>query len=102
MTHASGGIAMSFPTAVMMPRERTTVAFSRGGPETGTTFAPRIAEYGGSPPCANKGGGAQKSRKSAVTQIADTHLRIRLERMQDSSRESVGRTPSPVNVKSDG
>src|SRR6195256_2253066 len=93
MIQASGGIATSLPTAVMTPRERTTVAFSMGGPATGTTFAPRIAKYRGSPPCANRDDGAQKSRRSAVRQTADAHLQIRLERMQDSSRESVWKSP---------
>src|SRR6266850_1216184 len=100
MTQASGGIATSFPTAVMAPRERTTVAFSMGGPATGTTLAPRMAKYCGSPPCASRDGAAQKSRGSTVRHTADAHLRIRLERMQDSSRESVGRTPSPGKRKS--
>src|SRR5882762_3820619 len=99
MTQASGGIATSFPTAVMAPRERTTVAFSMGGPATGTTLAPRTAKYCGSPPCASRDGAAQKSRGSTVRHTADAHLRIRLERMQDSSRESVGRTPSPGERK---
>src|SRR5882762_502754 len=100
MTQASGGIATSFPTAVMVPRERTTVAFSIGGPATGTTLAPRMAKYCGSPPCANRDGAAQKNRSSAVRHTADAHLRIRLEHMQDSSRESVGgRTPSPGKRK---
>src|SRR5437016_45432 len=49
MTHASGGMAMSFPTAVMRPRDMTMVAFSRGGPETGTTLALRMAKYCGEP-----------------------------------------------------
>src|SRR5882762_9637950 len=88
MTHASGGMATSFPTAVMRPREMTMVAFSTGGPETGMTLAPRMAKYCGSPPCARRDGAAQKRAKSAVTQTADAHLRIRFERMQDSSRES--------------
>src|SRR5712691_779440 len=97
MTHASGGMVTSFPIAVMRPREMTMVAFSTGGPETRTTLAPRMAKYCGSPPCAQRDGAAQKRAKSAVTETADTHLRIRLERMQDSSRrrrkETVPRQP---------
>src|SRR5882724_5661251 len=99
MTHASGGMAISFPTPAIRPRETTMVAFSMGGPATGTTLAPRMAKYCGSPPCASRDGAAQKSRGSTVRHTADAHLRIRLERMQDSSRESVGRTRPPANVK---
>src|SRR6266705_5451844 len=88
MTHASGGMARSFPIAVMRPREITMVAFSTGGPETGTTLAPRMAKYCGSPPCAYRAGAAQKRANRAVKQTAKAHLRIGLDRMQDSSRKS--------------
>src|SRR5882762_9531552 len=52
MTHASSGMVASLLTALITPRETTTVAFSRRVPETGTTVTPRIAKYCGSPPCA--------------------------------------------------
>src|SRR5215472_15845959 len=52
MTQASGGTVTFIPTPTINPREITTVAFSIGADDTGTTFAPRIANVRGSPPCA--------------------------------------------------
>src|SRR5947207_541412 len=63
-------------------REIPIVASSISGPATGTTLAARIAKYCGSPPCACAGGAAQ----SAVKPTAETHHRVILERMQNSSR----------------
>src|SRR5262249_19669118 len=52
MTQASSGIVASFATALITPRTIITVPFSIRGPDAGTTVAPRIAKYCGSPPCA--------------------------------------------------
>src|SRR6266851_6900079 len=62
MTQASSGMAASLATALMTPRELMTVVFSRRGPETGTTVAPRMAKYCGSPPCADMRGASASDR----------------------------------------
>src|ERR1700682_5541510 len=58
--HASSGIFVSRPTEAIMPREMTIVPFSIVGPDTGTILAPRIAKYGGSPPCPRRTGTIRK------------------------------------------
>src|SRR6266436_5280563 len=77
ITSASAGIGTSFPIAAMMPCAMTTVALSIGGPETGTTLAPRIAKYSGSPPCAQICGAAA-SRTSSVAPSASTNEDLRV------------------------
>src|ERR1700687_5062252 len=67
MSQASCGKLASLPTAVITPREMTTVAFSMRGRETGTTVAPRIAKDCGSPPCAAIRGAATKRTLRVVT-----------------------------------
>src|SRR6266404_5720348 len=99
MTHASGGMAISFPTPAIRPRETTMVAFSKGGPDTGTTLAPRMAKYCGSPPCARRGGAIQRTAKRAAKQTADTHLRTTLECMQELLARALKGQPSPGNRK---
>jgi hypothetical protein len=62
-------------TALITPREMMTVAFSRRGPETGTTVAPRIAKYCGSPPCpAARGDPSSAAHRPAVTPSANLKL----------------------------
>src|SRR5215831_14659239 len=73
MTHASSGIRASLLTAVITPREMITVALSMRGPETGTTVAPRIAKYCGSPPCPAILGAATRKRPSEAVR-ASHHL----------------------------
>src|SRR5271154_2432325 len=83
MIQASGGMATSLPIAVMTPWAITMVAFSTGGPETGTILAPRMAKYCGSPPCARIWGAAARSAKRVTANAsANTHRRARTERMQ--------------------
>src|SRR5260370_19114378 len=67
MTQASAGIAASFATATMTPRATTIVASSIAGPETGTTRAPRMAKYLGSPPCAKITAGASTNKIANMT-----------------------------------
>src|ERR1700719_4014085 len=78
MTQASSGIAASLLTALITPRERMTVAFSTRGPETGTTVAPRIAKYWGSPPCA-----APRAAPNKVAPIAATAPSANLNRCNE-------------------
>src|SRR6266849_2173157 len=66
----------SLPTALMTPRPMMTVEFSRRGPDTGTTVAPRIAKYCGSPPCAQERAGFSKvAARPATTPSANQYLR---------------------------
>src|SRR5215475_9292441 len=99
MTSASAGIATSLPpTARITPRATTTVASSIGGPETGTTFAPRIAKYCGSPPCAEA---CEKFAANKMIRETDsTHQRERFTFMRDTSdwkTEGLGH-PATVNM----
>src|SRR5271165_4996096 len=74
----------SLPTAVMTPREIRTVAFSMGGPETGTTLAPRMAKWRGSPPCACKFAGKHTTSSKAKHTNARVAQRFTAERMRNS------------------
>jgi hypothetical protein len=66
----------------MTPRATTTVAPSMGGPDTGTTRAPRIAKYCGSPPCAHAKPAANSSNETViVTMSAEKPMRSNNERM---------------------
>src|SRR5579859_7157442 len=102
MTQASAGIAASLATAVITPRATTTVASSMGGPETGTTFTPRIAKYCGSPPCAL----AEEAlaRIIAAMNAADSTekpMRLNKERMSNSfwkNNEETADRPSAVRT----
>src|SRR5690242_13855808 len=71
----------SLPTARITPRATTMVASSMGGAETGTTFAPRMAKYCGSPPCANAGGLVARRKIPANTASTHKPMRSRVERM---------------------
>src|SRR5580700_495471 len=83
MIQASGGMATSLPMALITPWAITTVAFSRGGPDTGTILAPRIAKYCGSPPCASIWGAAARSaRRVTANASAERHRRTRTDRIE--------------------
>src|SRR5215470_10456198 len=85
MTQASAGMGTSLPTARITPRATTTVAASIGGPETGTIFAPRIAKYCGSPPCAKLAGLASNHKHNAHNATrADNSIRGQKDLMPDS------------------
>src|SRR5215467_5811674 len=89
MTQASAGMETSLPTARMTPRATTTVASSSGAPETGTTFAPRIAKYCGSPPCGKAGGlNAKEIAATTTPASADKPMRSRVERMPELLMET--------------
>src|SRR5713226_6457380 len=60
----------------------TTVAFSMRGPETGTTVAPRMAKYCGSPPCAASLGAPVKTTNAAVK--ANEDFRAKTKCIHDS------------------
>src|SRR6267154_1148782 len=84
MTHASSGMVASLLTALITPRETMTVAFSKRGPETGTTVAPRMAKYCGSPPCAAQRVAPNKDAPAAtLTPSANLNL-CNVERIHDS------------------
>src|SRR5271156_484993 len=71
----------------------TIVAFSSGGPETGTILAPRMAKYCGSAPCAAPCGAPARRAKSATKNAsAKRHRRARTERMQAPFGEKIGTT----------
>src|ERR1700676_51374 len=85
MNQASCGKVTSLPTAVITPREMTTVAFSMRGPDTGTTVAPRMANDCGSPPCAAiRGAAARATARVAMSASAGHHFRRRTEGIHDS------------------
>src|SRR5712691_5645037 len=76
MTHVSSGIGASLATDLITPRATITVTFSRRGPETGTTVAPRMAKYCGSPPCAAiRGASASERARMETTLQAKRTLR---------------------------
>src|ERR1700731_3549561 len=79
MTQASSGMAASLLTALMTPREMMTVAFSKRGPETGTTVTPRMAKYCGSPPCAAMRGARANVPAKTKARFETKHT-IRLEK----------------------
>src|SRR6266852_3203540 len=78
-----------------MPREMTTVAFSRRGPETGMTVAPRMAKYFGSPPCAaSRGAATKRPERVAILARDKDNLRPGTECIHDSLFGRRGRTRS--------
>src|SRR5215470_15204480 len=74
-------MAASLPTARITPRATTTVASSSGGAETGTTLAPRMAKYCGSPPWANAGEPAAGRKTPGSSASAHKLMRSRVVRM---------------------
>src|SRR5438034_5700956 len=77
----------------MIPRETTIVAPSIGGPDTVTTFAPRMAKYCGSPPCACTPGGWRKRNPTAAKPSVSAHRwssskRMRIPQLQDFEGET--------------
>src|SRR5215813_10264616 len=74
-------MAASLPTARITPRATTTVASSSGAAETGTTLAPRMAKYCGSPPCARAGEAATERKIAASTASAHKPMQSRVVRM---------------------
>src|SRR5207245_3689 len=78
-------------TVVTPPLRQVSMRLSLG-----MTSSAGTAKHCGSPPCAYRAGAAQKRANRAVKQTAKAHLRIGLDRMQDSSRKC-GETPAPGN-----
>src|SRR5438128_11443962 len=98
MTHASAGIVASLATATITPRATTTVASSTGGPETGTTRAPRMAKYCGSPPCAKQEGVATRSEALAINPMSEEKpMRSHTERMQTPFGRTKQNPPAAVS-----
>src|SRR5260370_39637134 len=94
MTHASWGMVASLLTALITPRETMTVAFSKRGPETGTTVAPRMAKHCGSPPRTSALSAPPKTAPTAaVTPSANLTL-CNVERIHDSLH--LDRTGGPI------
>ena len=79
---------MSRPTAAIIPREIIIVPLSVGAPDTGTIFAPRIAKYGGSPPCARTPGASNPHANNATTPTQPQTPRHRLIPMQNAPRRN--------------
>src|SRR5579859_6529877 len=97
ITQASAGIVTSLPTARMTPRATTTVASSIGDPDTGTTFAPRIAKYCGSPPCPKAGELAHKTATPArIARTANKPMRPETESMPTPSWKDKIADPPPA------
>src|ERR1700676_2758327 len=85
MTQASSGTGASLATALMMPRARMTVTFSRRGPETGTPVTPRGAKYCGSPPrAAIRGARANVAAKTKARFETKHTIRLEKERIAHS------------------
>src|ERR1700746_1029052 len=76
----------------MTPRATTIVASSITGPETGTTRAPRMAKYFGSPPCPRGTVGAISNKIAAISPAS----------AKEPVRSNQERMPTPfVRKKSD-
>src|SRR5256885_15118048 len=102
MAQASSGTFTSLPAATITPLAMTTVALSMGGPETGTIFAPRMANVPGSPPCADAIGTTEQHAAASTPAQTATRPHLRKSGIRTPREFDFGRILPPSNDEVDG